>query len=431
MVRKTGRGTIRRVIVGSRAVAAGLLLVALVAGCSGGSGDGDPPGPGGGVAAGGEPTTAAPTTTTSAVAPATLAISPKNGAAGQSVAAPVTVTAAGGTLSVVSLRNGDGEAVKGTLSADRTTWKSTEPLGYDKNYSVSATAENSDGVPTKGTSAFSTVKPRTFTLPSLFPGPDGPKTVGVGQPVTVRFDEPIEDKAAAEKTLTVTTSPQVAGSWHWFSDQVVHWRPKNYWAPGTKVTVKAAVYGVHVGDDVYGQQDVASSFTIGRSKIATVDDRTKQMVIKVDGRVVRTAPVSMGKDQRIVSNGKTINYLTQSGPHVVTEKHRVKIMSSASYGVTDKKNPNYYEEEIPLAVRISPDGEFVHAAPWSVWAQGKQNVSHGCINVAPVHAQWFFDNFSYGDVVDIRNTGRTLPFAAGYNEWGMPWSQWVAGSALK
>jgi lipoprotein-anchoring transpeptidase ErfK/SrfK len=428
MGRGIGRGTVTR----SRVVATGVLLLALVAGCSGGGGpggSGSTPGPGGGIAAGGEQT-AAPTTTPAAE-PATLAITPKNGAQAQSVAQPVTVTATGGTLSVVTLRNGDGKPVKGTLSADKATWTSAEPLGYDKTYSVSASAENADGVATKGTSAFTTVRPRTFTLPYLFPGPNGPKTVGIGQPITVRFDEPIGDKAAAEKTLTVTTSPKVDGSWHWFSDQVVHWRPKNYWAPGTKVTVRAAVYGVHVGDDVYGQQDVASSFTIGRSKIATIDDRTHQMTIKVDGKTVRTAPVSLGKDQRIVSNGKTINYLTQSGPHIVAEKYTVKVMSSASYGVTDKKNPNYYEEEIPLAVRISPDGEFVHSAPWSVWAQGKQNTSHGCVNLSPANARWFYDNFSYGDVVDIRNTGRTLPYGAGYNEWGMPWSEWVAGSALK
>ena len=433
MGRESGRGTIRRGVVRARVVAAGVLLAVLAAGCSGGSGDA-PDDPGGGVAAGVTPSTSAPPATAPATAPAaapaTLSITPKNGAEGQPVAEPVTVTAGGGTLSVVSVRNGDGRTIEGALSPDRTSWTSTEPLGYDRSYSVSATATNADGVTTKRTSAFSTVRPRTFTLPYLFPGPDGPKTVGVGQPVTVRFDEPIEDKATAEKTLTVSTTPRVAGSWHWFSDQVVHWRPKNYWAPGTRVTVTAAVYGVHVGDDVYGQQDVTSSFTIGRSRIATVDDRTKRMVVRVDGKVVRTAPVSMGKDKRIVSNGKTINYLTQSGPHVVTDKHDVKVMSSASYGVTDKKHPEYYEEKIPLAVRISPDGEFVHAAPWSVWAQGKQNVSHGCINLAPAHARWFYDNFSHGDIVDIKNTGRALPYAAGFNEWGMPWSDWVAGSAL-
>ena len=82
-------------------------------------------------------------------------------------------------------------------------------------------------------------------------------------------------------------------------------------------------------------------------------------------------------------------------------------------------------------MRISPDGEFVHAASWSVASQGVRNVSHGCVNISPSNAQWFYDTFSYGDIVDIKNTGVNLPFAAGYNEWNVPWSQWLAGSALR
>ena len=303
-----------------------------------------------------------------------------------------------------------------------------EPLGYDKTYSVSAQAANGDGKATKAASSFTTVTPRTFTMPYLSPGAGS--TVGVGEPIEVRFDESIEDKAAAERALSVTTKPAVGGSWHWFGDQLVHWRPMTYWKPGTKVTVKANVYGVHVGGEIYGQQDAGTSFTIGASRIATIDDRTHKMTVKVAGKVVRTIPVAMGKDRVIVTNGRTIDYETQSGVHLVTDKHRVKTMSSASYGVTDKKHPEYYEEKIEYATRISPDGEFLHSAPWSLWAQGKQNVSHGCVNMSPADATWVYQTFRQGDVVDIRNTNRRLPQAAGYDEWGIPWAEWWAGSAL-
>ncbi len=419
--RGTGRGQRSRVRAGILAV----LLIALVAGCSGGSGSGSGSG---GLLGQVQGSSAPAPTTTPAAAAARVSVSPRNGTEDYSVVKPVVVTAAAGTLSSVSLRNADGDPVDGALNTDRTTWTSTEPLGYDRSYSVSAVAANADGRTTTATSEFSTVEPRTFTLPYLSPSPGS--TVGVGQPITVRFDEPIADKAAAERTLTVTTTPAVQGSWHWFSDQLAHWRPPTYWRPGTKVTVKAAVYGVHVGNDIYGQQDVTMSFNIGRSKIATIDDNTKRMVVRIDGKVVKTIPVAMGKDQRVVVSGKTINYLTQSGPHIVAEKYPVKTMSSASYGVTDKEHPEYYEEKIPLAVRISPDGEFVHAASWSVADQGRRNVSHGCVNISPDNARWFYNNFSFGDVVDIRNTGRMLPQAPGYNEWGIPWAQWKAGSAL-
>jgi lipoprotein-anchoring transpeptidase ErfK/SrfK len=421
--RSTGRAGRARV----RVAAVAVVLLALVAGCSGG---GSGTGSGGLLRPGGDPPSAAPTTTRAApAAPAArLAVSPRNGTEGYSVVKPVVVTARAGTLTSVSVRNADGKAVRGTLNAARTSWTSAEPLGYDRAYSVTAVAANADGRPTRASTRFSTVEPRTYTLPYVSPSPGS--VVGVGQPVAVLFDEPIEDKAAAERALTVTTTPAVQGSWHWFSDQLVHWRPPTYWRSGTKVTVRAAVYGVHVGGDVYGQQDVSTSFTIGRSKIATIDDRTKRMVVRIDGKVVRTIPVAMGKNEQVVVEGKTINYLTQSGPHVVTEKYKKKKMSSASYGVTDKEHPEYYEEEIPLAVRISPDGEFVHAASWSVADQGVRNVSHGCVNISPANARWFYDTFSFGDVVDIRNTGRALPQAPGYNEWGIPWSEWKAGSAL-
>jgi lipoprotein-anchoring transpeptidase ErfK/SrfK len=410
--------------VRTAALAAG--LVVLVAGCTGGGGSSTAA-----AGTGGADTPSAAPTTTPPAAPARLTITPRDGTDGQSVTTPVTVRVVGGTVSTVSLRNPDGKLVAGTFSADRTRWTSTELLGYDKRYSLSAVAANADGMTTRSTSAFSTVTPRTLTLPYLFPGgPDGPRTVGVGQPIQVRFDEDIADKAAAEKALVVTTSPQVGGAWHWFSDREVHWRPRQYWTPGTKVTVKANVYGVAVGNGIYGQQDASTSFRIGASKIFTINDKTHTGVIKVNGKTTRTVPVSMGRGGSYTVDGQTIYFTTQSGPHIVREKYPVKRMTSASYGLP-KDTPLGYDENISLAVRISVDGEFVHSAPWSVWAQGKQNVSHGCVNVSPANARYFYDTFSWGDIVDIKNTGVDLPFAAEADEWGASWATWTAGSALR
>jgi lipoprotein-anchoring transpeptidase ErfK/SrfK len=420
-MRAFGRGS---AVVRTAAVAG--VLLALVAGCTSAGGSTTAAAGTGGA---GQPT-AAPTTTPAAE-PARLVITPGNGSAGQSVSAPVTVKAVGGTVSTVSLRNADGKLVTGTFNSDRTAWTSTQPLGYDKRYSVAAVAANADGRTTRTTSSFSTVTPRTFTLPYLFPGgPDGPSSVGVGQPVQVRFDEDIADKAAAEKALTVTTTPKVGGAWHWFSDREVHWRPMNYWKPGTKVTVKANVYGVSVGNGIYGQQDVSTSFTIGPSKIFTIDDKTHSGVIKINGKATRTVPVAMGRGGSYTVDGQTIYFTTQSGPHIVKEKYPVKRMTSASYGLP-KDTPLGYDENISLAVRITNDGEFVHSAPWSVWAQGKQNVSHGCVNISPANAQYFYNTFSWGDIVDIRNTGVEMPFAPTYDEWGVSWAKWTAGSALR
>jgi lipoprotein-anchoring transpeptidase ErfK/SrfK len=266
-------------------------------------------------------------------------------------------------------------------------------------------------------------------MPYLFPGPDL-KTVGIGQPITVHFDEAITDRAAAERTLTVTASPATQGGWNWFDNQNVHWRPKTYWRPGTHVTVTAKVYGVHVGGGIYGQQDAKSSFTIGPSRIFTINDDTHSGVVKVNGKVVRHVPVSMGRGGQITVGGKTIYFTTASGPHIVQEKYAIKHMDSSTYGLPVDA-PLGYSEDIPLAIRLTADGEFLHAASWSVAQQGVRNVSHGCVNISPANARWFYDTFTYGDIVDIKNTGVKLQPSNKYGDWMVSWPNWLAGSALR
>jgi lipoprotein-anchoring transpeptidase ErfK/SrfK len=421
----------------TRVLAVGVLAVAL-AGCGGGgtpvastAGGAAGSGPAGGsTAAGPGPTHPDTTTPAPKAAPARLTVSPADGASGVSPGRPVSVTAAGGTLTSVTVTNQGGKPVRGTLSAGGRTWTSAEKLGYDKGYSIRAVAANADGATARVTSSFSTARPRTFTMPSLFP--TGLRTVGVGQPITVHFDEAVTDRAAAEKALSVTTSPHAEGGWYWFDAQNVHWRPRTYWKPGTRVTVSANVYGVNVGSGIYGQQDVSTSFKIGPSRITTIDDRTHMAVVKIDGRTVRTMPVSMGKGgcQHIASTGGTVCYTTHSGPHVVQEKYPEKLMTSASFGLPANERGGY-ATLVKLATRISADGEFMHSAPWSVARQGHTNVSHGCVNLSPANAQWFYDTMTYGDIVDIRNTGLQLPADDKYGDWVVPWSTWLAGSALR
>jgi hypothetical protein len=72
----------------------------------------------------------------------------------------------------------------------------------------------------------------------------------------------------------------------------------------------------------------------------------------------------------------------------------------------------------------------VHSAPWSVGQQGDSNVSHGCINLSPANAQWFYDHFGVGDVVEVINSGGPpLPIWDTYGDWAVSWSEWTAGTA--
>jgi lipoprotein-anchoring transpeptidase ErfK/SrfK len=376
-------------------------------------------------------------------AASSLAVTPATNAKNISPAAPVTVQIANGQLETVSVTNADGREVKGEFDAAKSTWTNSEELGYNKTYKITAVGVGADGQRHETTSTFTTVKPKNFTLPYLRANVgtllDG-GTFGVGQPIVAWFDEPIKDKAEAERSLTVTTEPYVEGAWRWMDGREAHWRPKTYWPAGTKVTVEAKVYGKHFGGGLWGQEDRKASFTIGQSKIAIADSKTKRMKVWIDGKqvtringrdVTKGIPISMGKGGTTTGiGGRVIDFWTRSGPHVVTLKYEVYRMTSASFGITDKKHPDYYDTPIKKSIRISGAGEFVHLADWNIPAHGVSNTSHGCINVAPAYIYWFFDNFGAGDVVDVRNTPKKLTVTDGLGDWVLSWDTWKKGSAL-
>ena len=374
-------------------------------------------------AAGATPATSAPRTTT-----ARLSLSVTDGATGVSVLDPVTVSVTGGELDQVAMINPDGESVDGTLTADRTAWSSAEPLGYGRSYRLTATGTDPAGLPVEQQVSFTTVQPAGTIFPSFEPPPDRGQ-VGVGQPLSVIFDQPPPDKAAAERALSVTAVPATEGGWYWVDDRTVHWRPKQYWQAGTQVTLSANVYGKDLGGGLYGETDRTMTLTIGPAKIASIDDATKQMTVTIDGQVVRQYPISLGMDSSITVDGQEISFVTPSGIYVAQEKYEVKQMSSASYGLPTDYSLGY-DSAIPLAVRLSNSGIFAHSAPWSVADQGVRNVSHGCINMPPEDAQWFYDTFSYGDIVTVTGTSTQLAPDDGYGDWNIPWEQWLQGSAL-
>jgi lipoprotein-anchoring transpeptidase ErfK/SrfK len=332
---------------------------------------------------------------------------------------PIVVTSVVGTLQSVSMVNvATGTLVRGALSQGDTTWTSTEPLGYDSSYRLDAST-SSNGVPVHRRETLTTLSPAAQAYPSLIPSPDQ-SAVGVGQPIVIRFDEAVTDRATAEKALQVTANPPQPGSWFWMSNTEVHYRPQSYWQPGSTVTVDARLYGVDLGSGVYGQTDRTVTFRVHDAWIAKADGATKTMQIFDNDQLVKTMPISLGSP----------GFPTHNGPHVVSDRQPSIIMDSCTYGVC-KGQAGYYRERVDLDERISNDGEFVHSAPWSVGQQGDSNVSHGCVNLSPANAQWFYDHFGLGDVVEITNSGGpALPVWDTYGDWTLAWSDWQAGSAL-
>ena len=345
-----------------------------------------------------------------------LVTSVTDGAIGVPVDSPVTVSAGDGVLGAVTLHNAEGAPVDGQLSPDGVTWASAEPLGYNKRYTLYAEALGLSGA-TSRQMTFETHSPENLTMPYVMPN-DG-EVVGVGQPIAVRFDETITDRVAAQRAITITTTPPVEGAFYWLSNREVRWRPAEYWTPGTAVEVKVDTYGVDLGDGLFGQDDVTTRFTVGDQIIATADDATKTMTVRRNGEVVKTMPISMGKDKTPTDNGA----------YIIGDRYSFLVMDSSTYGVP-VNSPDGYRTEVEWATQMSYSGIYVHSAPWSVGSQGRSNVSHGCLNVNPANARWFYDNTKRGDIVEVINTvGSTLPGVDGLGDWNIPWEQWRAGNA--
>lgn len=326
----------------------------------------------------------------------------------------IWIAVRGGVIETIQLANPSGKAVVGHVSADRTTWTVDEPLGYDKTYTWSGTAIDPEGVPIPIHSSFHTLKPIEQVSANLNVADDA--TYGVAMPIAVTFNTPVTDKAAVQQSLSVETSVPTQGSWGWLNDTTVHWRPRSYFAPNTKVTVTAKLYGLSMGNGAYGRQDLTASFTIGRSYMLRGDTQTHRLKGYADGVQVADYPASYGLDS-------DPNRVTRSGTHVVMAKFPVFFMSNPKY--------DYRNFETRWAVQISNNGEFTHSAPWSINQQGNRNVSHGCINLSPSAAKAVFSAVLPGDPVEITGSSQQLGTSDGdYYDWTLPWDAWVTKSAV-
>ncbi|MFT4128190.1 MAG: Ig-like domain-containing protein [Gordonia sp. (in: high G+C Gram-positive bacteria)] len=333
--------------------------------------------------------------------------------------AEVEVKVSNGVLNPdVRLLNPRGKAVVGTLSDDRTTFTINEPLGYGTSYTWHGSATGPDRltVPVEGT--FTTLNP-DVQLNVVVNVADG-QEVGIAAPLILKFDGTVTDKAAVEQALKVTTTPATEGSWAWLGEDNgsrVHWRPRNYFRPGTKVHMSAKLYGLDHGDGAYGAADVTSDFVIGRSQIVKAEASSHQIVVIRDGSVLMTLPCSYG-------GGDLDRNVTRSGIHVVSELHEDFYMSNPAAG--------YFNIRERWAVRISNNGEFIHANPETVGVQGAANVTNGCINLSLANAEQYFQTAMYGDPVEVTGTRIDLSEADGdIYDWVFDWSTWKSMSAIR
>jgi lipoprotein-anchoring transpeptidase ErfK/SrfK len=346
---------------------------------------------------------------------AQIFVDPVAGSAAVRLDKQVSVRVTGGRLTSVQLSSPGRDPLDGEMSADSSSWQLTQPLGSGRDYTLVATASSTDGQVSSTTSTFSTLTPKKRVKATIQPG-DGWK-VGVGMPVIVHFDRSVTDRDAVEEALSVTSKPSVEGAWRWQSSTEVQWRPRNYWPSGTKVSVDARLTGVEAAKGVWGTSSTSSDFTIGNSMISTVDVAAHKLTVRRNGKVIRTIPVTTGKS----------GFETRNGIKVIITRETSRRMDAATTG-TDPKDPNYYNVVVKYAMRLTWSGEFLHAAPWSVYAQGHSNVSHGCTGMSTANALWLFEHSKVGDVVIYRNSHRSLEWGNGYTAWDMPFSTWASGN---
>jgi len=202
--------------------------------------------------------------------------------------------------------------------------------------------------------------------------------VGVAHPVVVTFTGPVPatDRPAVERTIRVTSPSNMTGHFDWVEPNVVQWVPNHYWPAHShvSVTVQELTTGFDTGDALLGVASIsAHTFTVSRN-----------------GEVLRTMPASMGKPSRP----------TPTGDFTALEKDRSVVMDSRTIGIP-LSSPEGYRLTVQNAVRVTWGGVYVHSAPWSVASQGNSNVSHGCINLSPDNAAWYFDTVSVGDPIQV------------------------------
>jgi lipoprotein-anchoring transpeptidase ErfK/SrfK len=408
---------------------AGVALMALAACTSGSTPSGNSP-----VAHGSSVLSGAPASTDSSSPPAGPAVITTS-AVGHTISpsTPVAVDIANGKLTDVTMVNPVGKQVSGELATDGTAWHNTEVLGYSKVYRITAVGVADDGSPITKHVQVRTLTPDNMTMPYIEDiyghYVDHGGTYGVGMIVRVHFDEPVNEKKA-ERTLHVTTTPSVTGGWYWRDNQNVYWRPQRYYTPGTQVTISAQVYGKSVGPGLYGQADQSASFKIGAKHYSVANAKTHHVKVYFNDRLVRTMPTSMGRGGTVQGTNGPIYLWTMPGVYTVINHENPAVMSSDSYGLPANSPAGYAPEKVYWSTKISVDGIYLHELDATVWAQGHENLSHGCLNLNYTNAKWFYNHSLIGDVVQVVHSGGPkINFDQG-GEWSVPWSEWVKGSAL-
>ncbi|MFE5791536.1 Ig-like domain-containing protein [Streptomyces sp. NPDC056503] len=337
-----------------------------------------------------------------------------------------------GRLADVTLADRRGRRIAGRTGADGTGWTSDVALPAGGTYTARLVVEETgrDG-PRRRTVrlAVRTAKaPAGERLTVVF-GPGGGergRAYGVGQPVTAELSHPVQADAPlarriVERALEVRSEPRVEGAWHWVDADTLHYRPRVYWPARATVRVRSGLDGARVSGRLHGGPSRSLTFSTGARVEAVTDVAAHEMRVYRDGRLLRVIPVTTGKR----------GFRTRVGTKVVLGKEPMVRMRGDSIGIT-RGSREFYDLKVRWATRVTWSGEYLHAAPWSLDAQGSADVSHGCTGMSTEAARWLYRTVREGDLVRVvHGYGKPMtPFGNGYGDWNLGWPEWLRGSAF-
>ena len=328
----------------------------------------------------------------------------------------VQVTAQRGTLTGVTVRSAAGHLVAGRYTGGAQGWHTTWALAPSQTYQVSATAVNSKHQRTEISGTFRTFRPAHSIVASTTLTPQ--QDYGIGMPIMISFSRPVANKTAVEQSLQITSSKPVTGAWYWMNSKTVWFRPERYWPAHTHVQVTAHLAGVQVAPGVFGRSNLSQHFQIGNSLVVVANTATHYMKVWWKGRRIGDWPISTGRPGMDTADGR---YLSFDMANPVD-------MNSATIGIP-AGSPGYYNELVYDAVQFTATGTYIHSAPWSVGEQGIVNVSHGCVNLGPANAVWYYSHSMLGDPISVVGSPVRGTWNNGWTIYFLSWHKLLAGSA--
>jgi lipoprotein-anchoring transpeptidase ErfK/SrfK len=201
--------------------------------------------------------------------------------------------------------------------------------------------------------------------------------VGVAMPVTVTFAGPVANRVAAERAISFSSPKTPAGTFTWLADDAVQFTPTGFWPAHSTISVSVG--------------GAKTTFGTNAAVVGVADIDAHTFTVSIDDQVVREMPASMGKPK----------HPTPIGSFTALEKQSPVVMDSRTIGIP-LSDPEGYKLTVYDAVRVTWGGVYVHGAPWSTGSQGNANVSHGCINLSPDNAAWYYDTVNIGDPIIVQ-----------------------------